>query len=401
MKNFLIPFLVALIPCAMVVGPVPYTPALYYCLLAILTAMAILNPARINGMAICFLIACALSIVVGDPPSFFKPWLRLGLFALLLFGIFPIVSNRKIDRYRKILLKYVIGICSFVGVTGVFCFLAGINYMTIARGAERSIDTVGWFGGLAPHSMMLGPCGAIGTVTFAWLAIRSKKSKLMSALLWGCSFLCFCSTMLSASRSASLGAIVGFAVLFFVKFRGSITKFILVGTLLVTLIVAAFPMYERFAAPVLTKQENNELSGGTFASRQDRWDNRISEFESSPVFGVGFASLGEEADKEFNIATGGVEPGSSWLAILSMTGLIGIITFLGMFVPTVYGLYKTAVRSPSGSYTVLLIALISIFAVTMCAEGYILAGGSFFCFVFWLLFGVCYSTNQHNSTHSI
>lgn len=396
-NRYVLPLLAALIPCAMVVGPVPFWLVLYYCFLTYLAGVALLKPAKVYGWAILFLMACALSIVVGNPPALFKPWPRLGLFALLLMAVYPVISNPKIDRYRETLLKFSTGICSFIGVTGVFCYLAGINYMNLLAHQSRDIDTVGWFGGLAPHSMMLGPCAAIGTVSLAWMASRSGVSKAKRNLCYAGAFCSFLSALLSASRSATVAAMVGFAVLLLIKSKGSISRFVVSGAILTAILVAAFPSYERFAAPVLEKQAGNEEAGGTFSSRENRWNNRVAEFKNSPVFGIGFASLNLEAKDEFNKQSGGIEPGSSWLAILSMTGILGIVTFLGMFLPTVTRLYKRAIKSPPGSFPMLLFPLLSIFAVTMVAEGYVLAGGSFFCFYFWLLFGVCYTTSEKRS----
>lgn len=376
----------------MVIGPIPFSEPLYYCMIIVLAAMGLFQPTGKCNMAIVFLIACALSIFVGNPPAFFKPWLRLGLFTLVILAVFPVFSNPKLTRYRRTLLYYSIGICTFIGVTGVLCYLAGINYMAILRDETRDIDTVGWFGGLAPHSMMLGPCGAIGTVTMAWLALRTSKPTFYKILFWVASFMSFLSTLLSASRSASIASIVGFALLLFIKNKGKIHKFIGIGIVLAGLLIATFPYYEKFAAPVLTKQQNNELAGGsTFSSREDRWNHRLEEFESSPVFGIGFASLSTDAIGEYVEDTGGVEPGSSWLAILSMTGIVGGLSFILILFPTFFKLYREAIHSPSGSIPMLVASLIGVFAVTMCAEGYILAGGSFFCYFIWLLLGVGYS----------
>lgn len=382
--------LAALIPGGIILGPLPYFPILYYGLLVFLALCAVSNSKNTAFLPLLFLLCCSVGLIIANPPEYFKSWQRLGLFALLLFAVFPVFSNAKINNIRHLLLTYSLWLCSFIGLTGVICFLCGINYMHNLY--NSSIESSGVFGGLANHSMMLGPCGAIGMITLGWLSFQIKARKSLKILCWIGIFLCFLSTMLSASRIASAGGVVGILTLLYVANRGQIIKLIAEGIAIISLLIVSYPMYETYAAPLVNKQQKNEETGSTFSSRERKWNNRMEEFRENPIFGVGFAAVDPENKSDYDQSTGALEPGSSYLAILSMTGICGILIFMGIFLPILLKLLKTSLHTRLSSEMVLWTSLLMFFSVTMIAEGYILAAGSYFCFLFWLLLGVCYSS---------
>ena len=93
--------ILALIPGGMIFGPIPFNPILYYIFLGILAILSISGSRRTNLLPIILIIAGALSIIIGHPASVFKSWSRLGLFALLLLGVFPIFDSPKIQTVRN------------------------------------------------------------------------------------------------------------------------------------------------------------------------------------------------------------------------------------------------------------------------------------------------------------
>jgi O-antigen ligase len=110
-------------------------------------------------------------------------------------------------------------------------------------------------------------------------------------------------------------------------------------------------------------------------SRFTKWENRLLEFESSPFFGIGFSSVNLAAEQNNGDLTGLIEPGSSWLALLSMTGIFGFLSFLYLIGSLKSGL----VESPYANY---LLSYGLFFMIHFIAEGYIFASGNllFFCF---------------------
>lgn len=109
---------------------------------------------------------------------------------------------------------------------------------------------------------------------------------------------------------------------------------------------------------------------------------RIKEFTSSPIYGIGFCVVDPRYDA-VNKSTGQIEPGSSWLTIASMTGLLGLITFLSIVVSS----FKKVVKIKNDFYSMLFAGCLTFFIFHMLAEGYIMAPGSYLNFIFWLLIG--------------
>jgi O-antigen ligase len=138
----------------------------------------------------------------------------------------------------------------------------------------------------------------------------------------------------------------------------------------------------------MNKISSAQESGDITSSRTNLWNARLTEFSSSPIVGIGFASVNVDLNEEarFDEETGKVEPGSSWLAILSMTGILGFLFFFIMFVKYFLFIWKKA--NSNNIYLCLLGSLLVFYAIHMLGEGYIISSGSGLFFYFWLLLGV-------------
>lgn len=384
-------YCVALLPFASVFGFMPDISPLYYIELVGIAAWSLMQRGRVSKGAILLLCACCLSIIYGAPHPLFKSWPRLALFTILIIAVFPLVDNVKLSRFRYRLLLSSLLICVFIGVTGFFCYLLGINLMVKQDETMYALTQhPGTFGGLTNHSMLLGPCSAFGAITCLWFWWRSQVKKRKYILL-GCMALCILSVFLSGSRHALIALLVGVAVFVFIINRGNIAKFIGYALIIASVAIVTYPLYRPYLLPILLKQEMNEKGGGSFYSRESRWDMRVKEIEEHPVFGVGFAAMDVSARDQYNRKTGVVEPGSSYMALLSMTGLVGASIFGVMFLSTIIKLVRYTVRGGKSSKVVLIIPILAAFTVSLVVEGYIFAGGSFLCYLFWLVFGVGYS----------
>jgi O-antigen ligase len=142
-----------------------------------------------------------------------------------------------------------------------------------------------------------------------------------------------------------------------------------------------YPLWDDFMAGIESKSSTqSEL--GAYGSRTEKWTARLIEFGSSPIVGIGYASVDSRLD---DVGVGGViEPGSSWLAILSMTGIIGFILVISILIKPLRYL-----KSHPTPYNALLLGLMAYVCTHMISEGYIFAGGSALCFIAWLIFGCC------------
>ena len=115
---------------------------------------------------------------------------------------------------------------------------------------------------------------------------------------------------------------------------------------------------------------------------------RVVEFKNNPVLGVGFVAVdlrSAMAASDADMERGIVETGSSWLCILSMTGLIGAL----LLIPVFFSAYRTAWNKKTEMSPIIL-GILTMFSMHMLAEGYVLAGGSFLAFTIWLTVGLAY-----------
>lgn len=326
-----------------------------------------------------FLIYIPLELIVAAPSSVFHSWQRYLLFAVLLCAVSPFLQNEKLRYFRFCCLKYFLAIILPVSAASFFCYLLGINYFTNEFGDGIDyIQSVGGFGGLFKHSMVLGPMCAMSTCASIWLAFAVRKRKLIFIIL---AIICLGGTLFSASRAAVIGAVISsiVVILCYNRKRSKGIKILLVVAIIGAL---TYPLWERALHGITTKNlSNTEL--GIYGSRTNKFTARIAEIQSSPTFGVGFSAIDPKGSDLYNVETGVIEPGSSWLGVVSMTGIIGL-AFIVYFMISAF----LTLRRSGSIYSPLLIGLLCFFAIHFIFEGYIFAGGSTLCFLFWLILGV-------------
>lgn len=328
----------------------------------------------VNSLYIIYFLYLVINIGITQPPAIFQSWSRLGLFIGLLMCMSPIIENQYIRFFRFYCFKYLmilivpLAIFSFVG------YFLGINYIKSAFTHE--ITMAGAFAGLFKTSMVLGPISAISTCYAVWVFLKTKK------ILWlFIAIMCMAGTLLSASRAAVFGGVIGCCVTIY---YGNKTRAKSIKQLLSVIILACvtFPIWESTTSGISQKNMANK-SMGEYGSRTEKFEARLSEFESSPIFGVGFASIDINGKDVYDPRSGVVEPGSSWLGVLSMTGVVGLVFMLLIY----FKAFRSAVNSDS-NYGSLLAGLLSYSAFHELFEGYLLAAGSVLCLIAWLIIGV-------------
>lgn len=324
-----------------------------------------------------FLIYVPLALLVISPDAIFHSWERFVLFTLLILCVSPIFTSKESIKNRLEMFKMLLFVCVIIGVGSFFARFLGINFMKTYN--RDFMSQTGLFGGLTTHSMMLGPIAGIGALYMAFIAYLFRKK-----LYWVLSSLSAISVLFSASRSALAAMVAGFTIMLF-RLSGSVNKFAISSVICIMIGTASFPLWESALDSVRAKNEANIKAGGTINSREKLWTSRINEFRNSPIFGVGFCAIDRTTSKDINLdkRTGMVESGSSWLIILSMTGLVGAMLLVPVFVRS----YLTAYRDED-SFSALVCGILTLFFVHMLAEGYIFYGGSQMAFMLWLTVGV-------------
>lgn len=348
---------------------------------ALTVALYLLYKPSVDKRSVILLMSFGLSILLASPLPLFQSWSRYALFVLVFLFVGPLLNHPKINRIKVNILYATLAFCTIISIASFIAFFLGINYQNYLELQEYMDyeEAYGAFSGFATHSMILGPISGYACVGLFYLAYVKKYK--VAWLLW---FLCLSTLMFSASRIAFIAVI--FATVFQILSHDeshsvrNIFLFI-IGFALI------FTNADFLTRRLEGKQREREMAGlGILDSRTNKWIARIEEFKSSPIYGVGFAAVDPDGKDYYNRKNGQIEPGNSWLAVLSMTGIIGMIPFVLLL----YETYKR-VKSHSSSDKTLYIGLFTFVLIHMIAEGYILSAGSLLCVISWLIISCAYS----------
>ncbi len=329
---------------------------------------------KFNPILIWIICAAFLSIFLNQVPSFFRPYERLFGFVIILSLTSPLIYSTVFQQFRLYAFKRINFILIIMAVGTFFGLVTGIY---VGR------DDMQFFTGLYSHSMILGPMAGIAIINSIF-GIYNSKIKIIRILYIVAASLSFISCVASGSRAAIGGTAIGLMFFFYRIYKGSLTKVMRTVLILVCLITVSFPLWENQTQGIMSKIYYAQDHGDMAETRREIWFDRVLEFSTSPIYGVGFGSVDTRISKNYETEGGKIEPGSSWLAVLSMTGLIGFIPIIILIYTNVKFLIKENDSTTQSAYMgALLITII----LHMFAEGYIFSSGSGMAYYFWLLIG--------------
>lgn len=329
---------------------------------------------RFDSLSLAFAIYLPISVAIDSPPAIFNSWMRLGLFALVFFVASPLISSRYATSFRQRIFAASLACCALVGAISFVCYFLGINLRINVWTGDYAeyLETVGAFGGICSHSMLLGPISGVGAIACSYMALTRNK------YWWAIAAMCAGAMLFAASRSSLIATLAGVVTLFYFSTKnvGKNTRRIIIA---VGLLLVTNPLWNSALDGVMKKNQGSIYEGVNYSSRTPKWNLRLEEWESSPIFGVGFCAVSEKDDIAID---GKIEPGSSWLAVLSMTGTVGFILFCMIF-----GRAAKNSLSPRTPEAALAGAVLIMLGVHMLAEGHVFSGGSYLCFLVWLAIG--------------
>lgn len=349
----------------------------YYSFLSLIAFFLLARGGSLNWRGILFLFLATISLLVNNVDPIFHSKERLISFSILLLVVGGVIDGKYSYVYRAQLFKY---------LTYSIVALSSLSFFVYFTKAPLFFHHNGLFKGLFNHSMVLGAFSGISAVYCLQLLLGSNCTR--NRLIW-MSFLVAStiSCLLAGSRIALFSAIICSVALFILKFRSSIQKMIIAIASVSFILLSTSPIWYEYTENVRIKMERSEAKGSAFNSRRALWKDRLTEFGEHPIFGSGFASMDKTlvSVQTSNTDTGVIEPGSSWLFLLSSMGLTGLISFLTLLFPC----KKIIARAMTfrGENTTLLFILL-FFSVHMFAEGYIVASGNLLCVYLWLVIGM-------------
>lgn len=340
---------------------------------------------RISMTMTILYIACILSIILNDIPTVYQPWMRFIFFVFVTIVASPFIQSNFYDKFRVTLFKYIHILLILVIILSIPFIITG----------EQGIAG---FSGFTNQSMLLAPISAVTLITLLYLLFKGEYNKIVIISLI---IITFIALLLAASRVSLLGAIGATIYFFYRLYSNNKRKFATIAISIIALLTLSYPLWGSYMEGIEKKNRGSiNLKTGEInytASREILWQQRIREFKSSPLVGVGFGYA--EYVTDINERTGRitykktdsgiVEPGSSWLGALSMTGLLGFTALLVLWFKSLKNCWRVEKRDKL--FGVYIGSTLIFWAVHMIAEGQIFAAGSSLFFMVWITFGAAYS----------
>ncbi len=372
-----------LIVLSSITGGILLPQPFYFGSLAVLGLLIVFNRPRLtitNGYVLTLLAICAFSLLMNNPPFYFRAWQRLGVYSMVVLTAGPIIVGSKATILRMKILQYFIYLGALLSIGSFFAYFLGINLFV--RDGEFLEISAGRFSGLMNHSMVLGPIAGLSCIYLFIRTINTRRPayKYVDAVL---TILCLLACFLSASRAAVGATIVGIMVVLFRLYYKRISKFYLLLFVIISVAAATFPIWGGMTDFLVEKQLGNEAMGSVIYSREQKIDARIQEFLSSPIYGIGYNVVDPKLDGVI-IENGQIEPGSSWFAVASMTGILGLICFSIIC----FRALKRAWGIESPFISGLLGGCLVFFFIHLLGEGYIFAPKNCLSLLFWLIIAV-------------
>lgn len=303
--------------------------------------------------------------------------LRLVIFSVILY-LFKPTGSVELHQYKMKLMKTIYWGFGIVTLANFYAKRAGINmkqgaeWMELHRGFSE-------FSGFATHPMWTSCAAAISTTFFVSLAFR--KTDMKSWQRYGCYGMILISlyiTMISASRAAFFLSLACSALIIWLQTE-KITAFMR-NALIVGFTVLFFaPILIDNATAMLNKKNALEVTTEN-TSRDALWAERMAEFNSSPIIGIGFAAHGVGAQK----TVGRNESGGGFITVLAQAGVVG-----ALFIALIWIAATVLPMKVGGNPDVILIySSFVFFSIHSIVEGYMFQGGWYLCLVIWLIIGV-------------
>lgn len=325
-----------------------------------------------TSLFVGFVICLWISTIIGMALD-----LRLVIFSLIIFISMP----RKSINWHNYKIKLLYNIFIGFGVATIVNFYAKQNGINLIRVDEYMLKMgrVAEFSGFASYAMWTGCSAALSAVFFTSIAFRKIRKGVVARIFsYVMILVSLYITLISGSRSAfflSLACIVLVIALQTEKIR----NFLKVAFVLGITAIFFVPFLEDNSQAMMQKKNGLEITVED-TSRDALWAQRIAEFKSSPIFGIGFAAHGVGDAKR----VGRNESGGSYISVLAQAGIVGVI-FIALIWVAAFMLPKKIGKDPD---VILLYAGFVFFCFHSIVEGYMFQAGWYLCLIIWMIIGV-------------
>lgn len=302
--------------------------------------------------------------------------LRLVLFSVILFMTAPRLSIQW--HLYKVKLMY----CIFSGfgiatIANLYAKFAGINHSYLDR-FSLAMGRVSEFSGFCSHPMWTSCAAAFSTLFFVSMAFRDNlKKKSLKYFYFAMILASLYVTMIGASRSAFFLSLACSVLIIWMQSK----KIAVVKNLAIVGVAAVIfaPFLMKNSQAMMNKKNGLEITTEN-TSRDELWGQRMEEFKSSPIWGIGFAAHGIGAYKQ----VGRNESGGSFISVLAQAGIIGIIFVLLIWVAAI--MIPKAIGIDYNN--ILFYASFVFMSIHSILEGYMFQAGWYLCLIIWFIIGL-------------
>lgn len=333
------------------------------------------------------------SYIVRPAPQEMARGMRLAGLVASLLAMSPLVWSPRVG-----LVRYGM----FMGIAAMMALGVAASAIlwatTFCGDATEAFEAFRYgFAGVFAKGMTLSPIAAVAGIMAGYIALTSGRHivRILAAVYYIVAFL-MCSA--GSSRMSTMALLLSTMVVAWSSRAYIISVARRRWIWLLLLLGFSAPLVPTVVRTMVSKTRL-AYNGGSpvFFSRDKLWNARLTEFESSPMIGIGYANELYSSNHvnggviDNNIEPGGMtagslEPGSSWLSILSYSGILGGATFL-WFAFTLIARSRHILQSQKGRLALALLLFCILNGIT---EGWLLfAGGTVFP-VFWLITSFIY-----------
>ena len=376
--SFFIALVFFLMDMSGLIGNIGYS--LYYPAIFAMAIYCLFNKEKVSFIYVLYVGVCFLSIILNDIPSFYFIEFRFITFVVLLLAFSPLVNSRSIALLRLRLLYFATIFSVLLVVLNFIIFQTGGVY----EGQIKVYEETGiYFGTTANNEFAtLGAISTMYVITF--LVSFFKKIKIWENLIFLLLlFICISMMLIASSRTAFIGTIISIVFIAIYVNKNDWKYLPITIVALSVFFVLAFVLFADDMRGIIEYKQAGDVSSVNINSRQSMWNMRLEEFKSSPMCGIGFATISNPTD--LTRERGIIEAGSGWLSVLSQTGILGGACILFMLIPNILFLLKNKYTS----YCLIwLVGLSVIFLISPISEAYITTVGAVLCCLFWLTLSV-------------
>ena len=303
--------------------------------------------------------------------------LRLVIFSAILFIGMP----RRSIQWHNYKIKLLFNIFIGFGIATLVNFYAKLIGVNLIRQDEYMIamGRVAEFSGYASFAMWTSCAAALSAVFFTSIAFQRKiKNDFLRIGCYSMILISLYIAMIAASRSAFFLSLACSALI--IKMQSMKMSILFRNALIVGVTAFAFTPFLMDNSQAMMNKRNGLQITTKNTSRDALWAERMEEFRSSPIIGIGFAAHGVGANKQ----VGRNESGGSFISVLAQAGIVGIF-FIVM-------IWKAAIMKPSrigkDPHLILIYAGFVFFSIHCIIEGYMFQAGWYLCLIIWLIIGV-------------